>query len=436
MIEKIQKQLQLYRWEATVIVAVSGGVDSVVLLHTLRQQLPDAKLVVAHVNYHLRDESDADENFVRQLANHYQATFEHTAWLDVPEHAVEKQAREFRYQFFDQLARKYQTKTVVVAHHADDQAETVLLKLIRGGQLTQLAGMSKQNQAIIRPFLLITKQELVAYAQNHNLNWREDKTNHDAMYTPRNFLRQIIIPKLKTINPQVVRHVNAFAQQIKKQDDLITAQVEIYVRIIENDWQRVPNIWREPTIKYYIQKKGIYRFKQAQIFQVMQLLNNDKKPTGVVQLSKNVNFIKSYQQIHLENRTKITNTLQVLPPIMLKLNQWQNFAKSTFLWTDFEPNSGDQSFSFNLAEVPTQLYLRPVKANDKLALIYGHKKLRRLAIDEKLSALERQNMQVLATQNDEVIAVKIRQHWRVNADFASKQDVKQYWFTCRIEEIQ
>ncbi|MBZ6010352.1 tRNA lysidine(34) synthetase TilS [Leuconostoc gelidum] len=434
MTEKIQKQLQLHHWEATIIVAVSGGVDSVVLLHTLRQQLPDAKLVVAHVNYHLREESDADEKFVRHLADKYHAVFEQTAWLNVPDTAVEKQARDFRYQFFEQLASKYHTATVVVAHHADDQAETVLLKLIRGGQLMQLAGMRQQNRRIVRPFLLITKQELVSYAQNHNLNWHEDKTNHDAMYTPRNFLRQIIIPKLKKINPRVVPHINAFAQQIKKQDDLITAQVEIYVQTIENSWQIIPNIWLEPTIKHYIQKKGIYQFKQVQILQVIQLLNNDKKPTGMVQLSKNVNFVKSYQYIHLENSTKMTNTLQVLPPIMLKLNQWQNFAENTFLWTNSEPNSDEQSFSFNLAQLPTQLYLRPVKTSDKLALVHGHKKLRRLAIDEKLSTLERQDMQVLATQNDEVIAVKMRKHWRVNADFVSKQDVKPYWLAWRIEE--
>ena len=164
MTKKIQKQLQLYHWEATVIVAVSGGVDSVVLLHTLRQQLPDAKLIVAHVNYHLREESDADEKFVHHLADKYHAIFEQTAWLNVPDIAVEKQARDFRYQFFEQLASKYHTTTVVVAHHADDQAETVLLKLIRGGQLMQLAGMSQQNRRIVRPFLCITKQELVSYA--------------------------------------------------------------------------------------------------------------------------------------------------------------------------------------------------------------------------------------------------------------------------------
>lgn len=434
MIEKIQKQLQSYTWEATIIVAVSGGVDSVVLLHTLRQQLPDTKLVVAHVNYHLREESDADESFVRDLAEKYHAIFEHTAWSKVLDIAVEKQARDFRYQFFEQLAKKYHTQTVVVAHHADDQAETVLLKLIRGGQLSQLSGMHTKNRQIIRPFLLITKQELIHYAQENNLHWQEDKTNQDATYTPRNYLRQVIIPQLKTINPQTVRHINAFANQIEKQSELITAQVDIYVQNIEHDWQAIPELWQEETIKRYMQLKGIYRFKQTQIFQIIQLLRNNKKPTGVVQLSKNVKFVKSYQQIYLENSTKITNTLQVLPAIMLKLNQWQNFAKSTYLWSDYEPNNDDHYFSFQLKLPTSQIYLRPVKTSDKLALISGHKLLRRLAIDEKLSTFERQNMQVLATSDDVIIAVKIRQHWRISADFVSKQDAKPYWLAWRIEE--
>ena len=434
MVEKIQKQLQSYKWEATVIVAVSGGVDSVVLLHTLRQQLPDTKLIVAHVNYHLREESDADESFVRDLAEKYHAIFEHTSWSKVSDIGVEKQARDFRYQFFEQLAKKYHTQTVVVAHHADDQAETVLLKLIRGGQLSQLSGMHTKNRQIIRPFLLITKQELIHYAQENNLHWQEDKTNQDATYTPRNYLRQVIIPQLKTINPQTVRHINAFANQIEKQSELITAQVDIYVQNIEHDWQAIPELWQEETIKRYMQLKGIYRFKQTQIFQIIQLLRNNKKPTGVVQLSKNVKFVKSYQQIYLENSTKITNTLQVLPAIMLKLNQWQNFAKSTYLWSDYEPNNDDHYFSFQLKLPTSQIYLRPVKTSDKLALISGHKLLRRLAIDEKLSTFERQNMQVLATSDDVIIAVKIRQHWRISADFVSKQDAKPYWLAWRIEE--
>ncbi|CAM3097288.1 tRNA lysidine(34) synthetase TilS [Leuconostoc rapi] len=434
MINKIQKQLQNYNWGDTVIVAVSGGVDSVVLLHTLRKQLPTAKLVIAHVNYHLRQESDADELFVRHLAEKYQAIFEYTTWTDIPNTAVEGKARQLRYLFFEKLAHQYHTETIVVAHHADDQAETVLLKLVRGGQIAQLAGMAHQNSHITRPFLGITKQELLDYAQNNRLTWRDDKTNYDASYTPRNFFRNQIIPELKTINPKVVAHINDFAKQIQAHNALITAQTDIYVQQIENHWQSIPPIWLEPTIKRFIQKKGVYQFKQAQISQIRHLLENKQKPIGAVQLSKNIKFVKSYQQIDLKNMTKVTNKTQVLSSVMLKLNQWQNFSKNTVLWTDIQPTEGLKSFSFGLRQNTSPLYLRPVKTSDKIALIYGHKKIRRLAIDEKLTVAERQEMQVLATRDDDVIAVKIRQQWRVNDDFVGKQDAKPYWLAWRIEE--
>lgn len=434
MINKIQKQLQNYKWDDTIIVAVSGGVDSVVLLHTLRKQLPTAKLVIAHVNYHLRKESDSDEIFVRHLAERYQAIFECTTWSEIPDTSVEGKARQLRYLFFEKLAHQYHTQTIVVAHHADDQAETVLLQLVRGGQVSQLAGMNRQNVHIVRPFLCITKQELIAYAQANGLTWHDDKTNHDASYTPRNFFRNQIIPELKIINAKVVDHINDFAKQIQVQNALITAQTDIYVQQIEHHWQSIPSIWLEPTIKRFIQQKGIYHFKQSQIAQIRHLLENKQKPIGSVQLSKNIKFVKSYQQITLQNMTKVTNKPQVLSPIMLKLNQWQNFSKSTFMLTDTQPNEVVTNFSFGLRQITLPLYLRPVKTSDKIALIHGHKKIRRLAIDEKLTVAERQEMQVLVTSNDDVIAVNIRQHWRVNDDFVCKQDAKPYWLAWRIEE--
>lgn len=434
MINKIDEQLRRYAWEATIIVAVSGGVDSVVLLHALRQYLPDTKLVVAHVNYHLRKESDGDALFVRQLATTYQAVFEQIDWSIMPSHAVEEQAREFRYRFFVRLAGQYQTKTIVVAHHANDQAETVLLKLIRGGRLEQLAGMSVKKRLVLRPFLGITKQQLITYAQQHHLSWREDDTNFDATYTPRNLLRNIVIPELKTINLQVVNHVNSFAKQIAEQSELISFQAKQYVPLLTKDWTKIPDLWLEVTLAAYLHEQKVYRFKQQQLKHIHQLLINEKKPTGSIQLSHTVVLIKNYRQVYLKKTTEIPNTVQDLPTLMLKLNQWQNFADDVYCWTTNQPVNSDNSFVFGLVDDLPAIYLRPVKTSDKLALIHGHKKLRRLAIDEKLSQNERHDMVVLSTPNDDVIAVRVRQRWRLSADFVSKQDATNYWLAWRIEE--
>lgn len=434
MIEKIQQQLQAHTWEPTLIVAVSGGVDSVVLLHALRQHLPTAKLVVAHVNYHLRAESDADAAFVAKLAQQYQATFEQCQWDEIPATGVEAQARTLRYQFFDTLAAKYQTQTIVVAHHANDQAETVLLKLARGGQLNQLAGMATRRAQIYRPFLGITKQTLISYAQAHELTWRHDHTNDDPNYTARNRLRHVVVPALEHINPQAVAHINDMAAQIQAQTDLITQTAADYVPLLTANWSAVPPRWLLPTLTVFLQQQGIYRVKQAQLDQVIRLLHNAKKPTGTVRLSQQMVIVKSYQQLRLANIIETANPVQVLPSTMLKLNQWQKFTDGALRWTNQSPNETAFSVAFTLKQPTTHLDLRPVRSSDKLALIHGHKKLRRLAIDEKLSPAERQAMLVLSTPENEVIAVKIRQRWRVSEDFAIKQDAMPNWLAWRIEE--
>lgn len=434
MTDKIDKQIKKNHWENTVIVAVSGGVDSVVLLYALRETLPKLHIIIAHVNYHLRSESDDDARFVAQLADKFNATFEQIEWLDIPQKSVEKKAREFRYQFFSDLAKKYSTHTIIVAHHADDQAETVLLKLVRGGQLSQLSGMDGSNQNIFRPFLGITKQEIITYAQKKGLSWREDRTNNDPSYTPRNLLRNEIIPNLKTINRQVVYHINDFAKQIAEQERLIKSQASQYAEAFEKNWTSVPELWLVVTIKVYLQQKGLYQFKESQIKQIHLLLLNNKKTTGFVQLSKTLMFVKSYQQVYLTNTSEITNTMQVLPTVMLKLNQWQKFADEAFKWTDNDSDLNVEKLPFSMITNEPFVYLRPAKASDKLAIINGHKKLRRLAIDEKLSQAERQKMVVLSTPNDEIIAVKVRQHWRISTNFVTKQDAKLYWLAWRIEE--
>lgn len=434
MIEKIQQQLQAQVWENTIIVAVSGGVDSVVLLHALHHYLPTAQLVIAHVNYHLRAESDGDAAFVAELAQKHHAVFEQCSWDKVPTTSVEARARDLRYRFFNQLAEKYHTETIAVAHHANDQAETVLLKLIRGGEARQLGGMSATNQRVRRPFLGITKQELVSYAQAHGLTWREDKTNADPTYTARNRLRHVIVPELQQLNPQAVAHINAMAEQIQAQSDLIAQTASDYIATLTSNWPAVPQRWLLPTLKTFLQQQGIFEIKQSQLEQVEKLLHNGKKPTGSVRLSNNYHIIKSYRQLRLENIMETANTVQVLPPTMLKLNQWQKFNDGALQWTNQSPNETAFMVAFTLKQPASHLDLRPMRSSDKLALIYGHKKLRRLAIDEKLSPAERQEILVLATPENEVIAVKIRQRWRVSEDFAIKQDATPNWLAWRIEE--
>lgn len=166
------------------VVAVSGGVDSVVLLDTLYKYHGDA-LVVAHVDHGIREESSEDAQFVRSLAERYGVPFEMTE-LALGEGASEEAAREGRYTFLREIAAKY-SGHIVTAHHADDVVETVAINLLRGTGWRGLAVFGAED--VYRPMTVWFKDEIIEYAEQQGLEWREDKTNQDDVYL-RNRVRK------------------------------------------------------------------------------------------------------------------------------------------------------------------------------------------------------------------------------------------------------
>jgi tRNA(Ile)-lysidine synthase len=169
------------------IVAVSGGVDSVVLLHMLHQ-LGSHQLIVAHVDHGIREESASDAAFVRKLAESYDIPFylsEHTLG---PE-ASEETARNIRYDFLRQLAKEH-AAAIMTAHHADDVVETIAINLHRG---TGWRGLATHDSDSVRPLLSLSKKRLYAYAKRHNLEWREDWTNESNQYLRNRFRKQLVV---------------------------------------------------------------------------------------------------------------------------------------------------------------------------------------------------------------------------------------------------
>ncbi|SJZ76745.1 tRNA(Ile)-lysidine synthase [Trichlorobacter thiogenes] len=210
------------------IVGVSGGADSVALLDLLAT-LPDfpLHLIVAHLNHCLRgDESDGDQQFVQQLAAHYQLPCE-LRRSDVRQLAqqqrssLEEAGRTARYAFFNELRTKYRASAVAVAHHVDDQAETLLLRLLRGAGTTGLAAMAPVNPAgIIRPLLGISRQELRKHLTDRRLTFREDSSNSDQAYL-RNRIRHELLPLLQEYNPAIAQRLSATASLLGEDETLL-----------------------------------------------------------------------------------------------------------------------------------------------------------------------------------------------------------------------
>jgi len=242
LVSKIQRQ-RLFEPGETVIVAVSGGADSVALLDILsRLEAGQLRLVVAHVNHGLRGEaSDGDEEFVSGLAARYGFPFESqrsdVAGLSQSLHiSLEDAGRRERYRFFAQIAKCYGAASIALAHHRDDQAETVLIRLLRGAGGAGLSAMGSLSQGMLkRPLLPISRAEIEQYLKGAGLSYRTDASNADTTIL-RNSIRHELIPLLARYNPKISERLAATAEILASDEELLQGLTEAaYARIVRSD---------------------------------------------------------------------------------------------------------------------------------------------------------------------------------------------------------
>jgi tRNA(Ile)-lysidine synthase len=241
--QKVDKTIHdnsLFRSGETVVVAVSGGLDSMALLDYLAHSLGHRLvLVVAHLNHSLRgSESDGDEMFVRDVAARYGLRIvcdrvDVTAVARKRGISLEEAGREARYAFLAEVAARVAASSIALAHHADDQAETVLIRLLRGSGTTGLRGMNpvSSDARHIRPFLRVTRHQIEEYAAERCLDFRTDNSNTDRSFL-RNRIRHELLPLLKEYNPSVVERLNDTATILGHDADLLST-------IVDRRWQEV-----------------------------------------------------------------------------------------------------------------------------------------------------------------------------------------------------
>lgn len=199
------------------VVAVSGGVDSVVLLDLLSKKA-EVELVVAHFDHGIRSDSKKDEKLVKKLARNYGLLFEfERTRLGNP--TSEDKARQMRYAFLESVRRKYGAKAIVTAHHQDDHIETAVLNILRGSGRRGLNSISN-NPGVKRPLLKIPKAELIKYAKDNKLEWREDSTNLNEKYL-RNRVRKNIKPNLKSKRHEMLSILEKMATASDETDVLL-----------------------------------------------------------------------------------------------------------------------------------------------------------------------------------------------------------------------
>ncbi len=225
------------------LIAISGGLDSVILTHLCNQLNFDFTL--AHCNFNLRgEESNADEAFVIKFAEDLNVevfieSFDSENYAKEQKLSTQMAARELRYNWFNELAEQLEFDYILTAHHADDNLETFLINLSRGTGLDGLTGIPEINENIVRPLLPFSREDIETYAKENNLKWREDSSNESTKYL-RNKLRHEVIPKLKEVNPQFLQNFNKTQEFLQDSKTIIDDRIDdvsedVITEVTENE---------------------------------------------------------------------------------------------------------------------------------------------------------------------------------------------------------
>jgi tRNA(Ile)-lysidine synthase len=242
----------------TYIVAVSGGVDSVVLLHLLVDD-PNLKLTVAHFDHGIREGSAHDRRFVQALADSYSLPFVYIEGKLGTE-ASEAMAREARYSFLNDVKQAAKARALITAHHQDDLLETAILNMLRGTGRRGLTALQSHDD-LIRPFLSYPKHDLIEYARDNGLRWREDPTNQDTKYQ-RNYVRHEILPRFSPAErAKLVELLNSMKVTNHQVDAALQGLLNTQGNVIKRQWfARLPHSVAKEMMAEWLRDNGLYGY--------------------------------------------------------------------------------------------------------------------------------------------------------------------------------
>ena len=436
-IEQYCKKYRILEQDSRVVIGISGGPDSVCLLDFLCKIRREKNLTLygVHIHHGLRGESaDQDEQFTRQLCKQYEVPY-YCFYEQVKERAerekmgIEEAGRLCRYERMEEVRRKTGSDFIAVAHHGNDQAETVLFHLIRGSGLEGLKGILPKRDRIIRPLLCVTKKEILEYLNENALSYQIDETNMQSIHT-RNKIRNQWIPMMEEMNQEAVAHLCQTAELMALASDYITKERELaYKKCVvmeeseENNDRKsiclsVPKLQREHIfLQLEILKYSLYQFFGGQNIGVVHIEGLKKLLDGEtgkeVSLPKGVIAKKQYDKLLLSNRKeekKEGYCYELMVPSSTYIQEMQGEIRLTLfdassLWQneqDFEQRISKDIYKkmFDYDKIKGRLELRTRRSHDVLSMDeFGrHKSLKRFFIDEKIPRQERETLPILADE--------------------------------------
>lgn len=397
------------------LLAVSTGVDSMVLLDLLEQR--GKNIGIAHVNHQLRPESDEEAAFLREYCDRHQLPFYLKVWEQPAQKNIEAEARKIRYEFFEKIMREEGYSLLLTAHHGDDQLETLLMRLTRGGSLAGHSGIARLqsfgNGRLLRPLLPFSKEQIYDYAKEKQLNYFEDSTNTSSDYF-RNRIRQSVVPALKKENPQVLTHAQQFHQQLVWADQLIAELLKENLRNVEFADQRwsfsKETLPAERGARYYFlaaffqqaEAQTKVAVSQQQLFMLLDQIEQGNSQ-WTVDLGAHWQFVRRYQHYYLEKQQLINDgTYQLAENEQCLLSDGSRVRLSSS-----RELTKAELYQVSLPGVlKLPLTIRRRQPGDRIRLTETlTKRVSRYFIDKKIPADQRANAWVVADSAGEIVAI-------------------------------
>ncbi|MEH7343467.1 tRNA lysidine(34) synthetase TilS [Bacillus sp. JJ1532] len=412
------------------LIGVSGGPDSLALLHYLwsKKDQFNLQIIAAHVDHMFRgDESFAEAKFVQQFCEARMIPFE-MEQVNVPQYIQETgkssqiAARECRYRFFEKVMSKHKTDYLVLGHHGDDQVETILMRLTRGSSGEARAGIAFfrpfGNGQILRPFLCLNRWQIEMYCLEHDLDPRRDPSNEKGIYS-RNRFRKEIMPFLRKENPQVHEHFQRFSEEIQSDEFFLqelTVQKMNKVMEKKSAQEIILNIKDFQAMPMPLQRRGIqlilnylYKKKPASLSalhteNVFSLMSSPH-PSGTLHFPSGLNIVRSYERCHFLFRSHPVQSyrFEIAEPGKVSLPNGSSIAFEYTYGSDGSLKPHTLLLDRNSISLP--IVIRTRENGDRMTLkgMQGSKKVKDIFIDKKMPLTERNTWPIVTDSKGEIL---------------------------------
>lgn len=411
-----------------IVIGVSGGADSICLFHILRslQEEYALRLTVAHVNHGMRQEAHEDATFVESLCKEWQIPYkEHRCnivQLAKDQKISEEVAgRNERYKFFEQIRSAYKADKIAVAHTMNDQAETMLMRLVRGSGVKGLGAIMAKRDHIIRPLLTMTREEVEAYCYDNGLAFKEDATNKMEIYT-RNKMRLQVLPILKKeFNPKVIQAVSQAATQLQETEDYLETQTKAAYKLTTQEHKSgysinikllrsFHQVIQSRVIRMAIERHlgSLKNISHTNISDILSLM--DKQSGKRINISADSIAIRENSDIRIIKQGKslaYRYNLEIGPNEIVECNK-----KVQVIPLDSGENIQryENTYTKNIDydKINGNLQIRTRQAGDRIKFKHGSKKLKDFFIDEKIPATCRDDIILIADEKNIIWIVGYR----------------------------